>query len=79
MNELPKRIALLAGALGLFVGIVVIAKIIVDGPDVKTVLAAVPYLGCAILAILGWRKEKGWMTLASAIWLVGTAALMASF
>ena len=79
MNNLPRRVALFLGPLGPVLGSVLIAKSIVDGPDVTAFLALVPYLGASILAVLGWRKEKIWMTLGSGIWLVGTMTLISVF
>ncbi|MGA5564687.1 hypothetical protein ACPCUV_26450 [Streptomyces platensis] len=61
-NDYPRRIALGISALALLVTVATVIGIAKGAARVELIVTDLVLVCCAVLAVLGWRKERGWMT-----------------
>ncbi|MCF3142358.1 hypothetical protein [Streptomyces platensis] len=61
-NDYPRRIALGTSGLALLVTVAAVIGVAKGAPRVELLATDLVLLCCAVLAVVGWRKERAWMT-----------------
>ncbi|MGW3010631.1 hypothetical protein ACWC9R_17625 [Streptomyces sp. NPDC001219] len=62
-DDYPRRIALGISGLALFVTVPAVIGIVKGGAPALVFVLSPVLLCCAVLAVVGWRRARPWMTL----------------
>ncbi|WP_435603366.1 hypothetical protein [Streptomyces sp. bgisy130] len=73
-NDYPRRIALGTSGMALLVTVATVIGIAKGAARVELLVTDLVLVCCAVLAVVGWRKERAWMTLTA-----GATLLVAVF
>ncbi|MFF7229484.1 hypothetical protein BX264_5051 [Streptomyces sp. 2333.5] len=72
-NDYPRRIALGASALAALVTVAAVIAIAEGKPRAGLLATSPVLLCCAVLAVVGWRRERSWMTFTACAGIVAAA------
>lgn len=72
-NDYPRRIALGTSGLALLVTVAAVIGVAKGALRVELLVTDLVLVCCAVLAVVGWRKEKAWMTFTACVGLLVAA------